>query len=131
MMGLKGRDHSMSVIGNILWILTGGLASALMWCTAGLLLCLTIVGIPFGIQCFKIAGLQLAPFGRRVVGDGEGSTMGVLGNVLWVLLIGWILALGHVAMGVVFAVTIIGIPFAVQSFKLAALSLAPFGKRIE
>lgn len=120
----------MSVIGNIIWILTGGLVGAIMWCVAGLLLCLTVIGIPFGVQCFKIAGLQLAPFGRRVVNDGDGNVLGVLGNVLWVLLVGWILALGHVAMGIVFAVSIIGIPFAVQSFKLAALSLTPFGKRI-
>jgi uncharacterized membrane protein YccF (DUF307 family) len=120
----------MSVIGNIIWILTGGLVGAIMWCAAGIALCITVVGIPFGVQCFKIAGLQLAPFGRQVVSDGEGSTLGVIGNVLWVLLIGWILALAHVAIGIAFAVTIIGIPFAVQSFKLAVLSLAPFGRRI-
>jgi uncharacterized membrane protein YccF (DUF307 family) len=101
-----------------------------MWCAVGAALCVTTIGIPFGVQCFKIAALQLAPFGRQVVNDGDGSTLGVIGNVLWVLLVGWILALAHVLMGVVFALTIIGIPFAVQSFKLAALSLAPFGKRV-
>lgn len=120
----------MSTIGNIIWILTGGLAGATMWCAVGAALCVTTIGIPFGVQCFKIAALQLAPFGRQVVNDGDGSTLGVIGNVLWVLLVGWILALAHVLMGVVFALTIIGIPFAVQSFKLAALSLAPFGKRV-
>jgi uncharacterized membrane protein YccF (DUF307 family) len=120
----------MSTIGNIIWILTGGIAGAILWCTAGLLLCVTVVGIPFGIQCFKIASLQLAPFGRRIVSDPGGVVMGVLGNIVWVILCGWVLAAAHVTMGLIFAVTVIGIPFAIQSFKLAALSLAPFGKRV-
>lgn len=120
----------MSTIGNIIWLVTGGFAGAILWCIAGMLLCITIVGIPFGIQCFKIAGLQLTPFGRRVIGDGGGAAMSVLGNIVWIVLIGWVLAVAHVAMGIAFAATIIGIPFAVQSFKLAALSLAPFGKRV-
>jgi uncharacterized membrane protein YccF (DUF307 family) len=113
----------MSTIGNLIWILTGGIVGAILWCVAGMLLCVTVVGIPFGIQCFKIASLQLAPFGRRIVNDPGGA-------VMWVILCGWILAAAHVAMGLIFAVTIIGIPFAIQSFKLAALSLAPFGKRV-
>ena len=120
----------MSTVGNIIWILTGGIVGAILWCVAGTLLCVTVVGIPFGIQCFKIASLQLAPFGRRIVSDPCGAVMGILGYVFWVILCGWILAAAHVAMGLIFAVTIIGIPFAIQSFKLAALSLAPFGKRV-
>ena len=120
----------MSTIGNIIWILTGGIIGAILWCAAGLLLCVTVVGIPFGIQCFKIASLQLAPFGRGIEGDPGGAVMGALGNIVWVILFGWVLAVAHVAMGLMFAVTIIGLPFAVQSFKLAGLSFAPFGKRV-
>jgi uncharacterized membrane protein YccF (DUF307 family) len=118
-----------SLIGNIIWIIFGGLAGAIGWCIAGLICCVTIIGIPFGVQCFKIARLQLAPFGRQVV-DGRGSSFGVIGNILWILFIGWELALANVITGIFFAITIIGIPFAKQSFKLATLSLLPFGKEI-
>jgi len=73
----------MSTIGNLIWILTGGIVGAILWCVAGMLLCVTVVGIPFGIQCFKIASLQLAPFGRRIVNDPGGAVMGILGNIVW------------------------------------------------
>jgi len=103
---------------------------ALLWAVAGLLLCVTIVGIPFGIQCFKLAGFQLAPFGRHVEPAGTGGCSMVLGNILWILLFGWELVLANLMAALVFAVTIVGIPFAVQSMKLAGLSLAPFGMRV-
>jgi Predicted membrane protein len=119
----------MSVIGNIFWILCGGLISSILWAVAGLILCVTIVGIPFGLQCFKIAGLTLAPFGRNVE-SGDFGAMGLLGNILWIIFLGIELALCHIGFGLACAVTIIGIPFAIQHFKLAKLSLMPFGARI-
>jgi uncharacterized membrane protein YccF (DUF307 family) len=119
----------MSVLGNIIWIIFGGLIGAIMWVIAGLICCLTIIGIPFGMQCFKLAQLQLAPFGRTVRSTGSGVG-GLLGNVLWIIFIGWELALFNLIAALLFAVTIIGIPFAVQSIKLAGLSLMPFGKEI-
>lgn len=114
----------MSFFGNLLWIICGGLVSALSWLFAGLLCCLTIVGIPAGIQCFKIASLSLTPFGKEVI--YEGGTVSFLANLLW-LLVGLPLALEHFTMGILLCCTIIGIPFGLQFFKLAKLSLLPFG----
>lgn len=119
----------MSALGNILWIIFGGLLMAIGWCIAGLLLCVTIIGIPFGVQCFKIGGFVLAPFGRNIQSGSMGAGS-LLGNILWIVLLGWELALAHLIHAVVLAVTIVGIPFAVQHVKLAGLSLAPFGARI-
>jgi len=119
----------MSALGNILWVIFGGLISSILWVVAGLLCCITIVGIPFGIQCFKIGGLVLAPFGRDIE-LGEFGFTGALGNILWILLLGWELCLGHLIIGFVFFITIIGIPFGKQHFKLAGLALLPFGAKI-
>lgn len=119
----------MSTIGNIIWIIFGGLAGAIGWCVSGVILCVTIIGIPFGKQCFKMASLQLAPFGKEVKSTGSGA-MGFLGNIIWLIFFGWELALGNAIMGILFAITIVGIPFAKQSFKLANLSLMPFGKEV-
>ncbi len=119
----------MSIIGNIFWLILGGIILALFWVIAGLLVCLTIIGIPFGLQCFKFAGFVLWPFGRRVeVGNfGVGS---LIGNVLWILLLGWELCIAHLVVGAIFCITIIGIPFGLQHFKLAMLAILPFGARI-
>ena len=119
----------MKFIGNLVWLLFGGLPLALGWAIAGLILCLTIVGIPAGVQCLKIAGFALWPFGRRV---SHGQRLGsFLLNLLWILIFGWELALVSVLAGLILCVTIIGIPFAVQCFKLAKLSLMPFGAKIQ
>lgn len=119
----------MSILGNLIWIVFGGLVAAIGWTLSGLILCLTFVGIPFGLQCFKIALLTLAPFGKGVeVGDFGG--MGLLANVLWLLFFGWELFLAHVFMAVVFSITIVGIPFGKQHVKLAKLALVPFGATI-
>lgn len=118
----------MRTIGNIIWLLVAGFEGFCSWITVGFILCLTIIGIPFGLQCFKIAMLSLWPFGRDVVYPGT-STMGCLGNLLW-LIIGIPLALGHLVSAVALMITIIGIPFAGQSLKLARLSLMPFGAEI-
>ncbi|PKM50550.1 MAG: YccF domain-containing protein [Firmicutes bacterium HGW-Firmicutes-7] len=119
----------MGCLGNIVWIVFGGLISAVMWLLCGLLCCVTVVGIPFGLQCFKIAGLVLAPFGRDVQ-VGEFGAGGLIGNVIWLIVLGWELALSHLVFAALFCVTIVGIPFGLQHIKLAKLALLPFGARI-
>ena len=97
----------MRVLGNILWIILGGLAIAIGWALVGLILCISIIGIPFGIQAFKMAGLTLTPFGKTVqYGGGVGSA---LANILWVVLVGCWMALGYLGAGVLNCITIIGI----------------------
>ena len=116
----------MKTIGNILWLIFGGILLWLFWIIAGILCCITLIGIPFGIQCFKLAGLSLWPFGTEIT-YGNMGVGSLLGNILWLILIGWELALAHVFVGLFFCITIIGIPFGLQSFKLAQLALFPFG----
>lgn len=118
----------MRTIGNILWIILGGIEIAIAWAVVGLILCVTIVGIPLGLQCFKMAGLTLTPFGKTVVRGGGVGTL--LANLLWVVLVGWWMALGYVLAGLANCITIIGIPFGIQSFKMAALALWPFGSQV-
>lgn len=121
----------MRLILNILWIVFGGgLLIFLEYLFGGLLLCVTIVGIPFGVQCFKIAGLGLLPFGREIVGTPGAGVISFGLNVLWLVLAGIWIFLSHLALAIGLAVTIIGIPFAIQHVKLALLALAPFGKDI-
>jgi uncharacterized membrane protein YccF (DUF307 family) len=125
----------MRLLLNLLWIVFGGgFVIWLEYMLGGLLLCVTIVGIPFGVQCFKIAGMGLLPFGKEVREDPAAAGSGCLGvamNVLWFLVAGLWICLSHLALAVATGVTIIGIPFAIQHVKLAALALAPFGKRIQ
>ena len=119
----------MSAVGNILWILLGGgIFLFLEYLLAGLILCITIIGIPFGVQCIKLSMLALVPFGKEVTQTKTGAGfLSILMNVLWILIGGIPIALTHVVFGVLCAITIIGIPFAKQHMKLAALSLTPFG----
>ena len=119
----------MSFIGNIIWLIFGGILGAIAWLIAGLLLCVTIIGIPFGVQCFKIAGFVLWPFGRDVE-IGDFGAAGLILNVLWIIILGWELAVFHLVFGAILCVTIIGIPFGLQHFKLSMLGLVPFGARI-
>ncbi len=119
----------LSLIGNILWIIFGGLETAIEWLVAGVIMCITIVGIPFGLQAFKIAGFALFPFGRDIRRKTS-STGKLCLNVIWVLLGGIFIAITHIFMGIFLAITIIGIPFAMQHFKLAGIAFAPFGTRI-
>ena len=121
----------MKIIGNIIWVIFGGLILALEYAICGLIWCITIIGIPFGIQLFKCASLALWPFGREV--RNKQNSTGCLStgmNVLWFLLGGIWLALEHVIAGLIFCITIIGIPFGKQHFKLAAIGLTPFGREI-
>lgn len=119
----------MSTLGNIIWVVIAGWVLALLWTVAGLLCCITIIGIPFGIQCFKFAGFALWPFGR----DIDFSQMGggsLLLNILWIVICGWELALASLGLGLIFCITIIGIPFGLQCFKFMKLALLPFGARV-
>lgn len=121
----------MNTIGNLIWLIFGGLYSAFFYCLGGFVLCLTIVGIPFGIQCFKLAGLVLWPFGKSVVpANGSNGCLLTLLNIIWLFSGGLWLAIGHIVFGVLLSLTIIGIPFGRQHFKLVEISLMPFGKRI-
>ena len=118
----------MKLIGNLIWFLFGGLETAIGWFLAGVLCCITIVGIPIGLQAFKLAGLVLWPFGKEVnYGGGAGS---LILNVIWIILGGLALVLSHLLCGVLFCITIIGIPFGRQHFKLAKLALMPFGATV-
>lgn len=115
---------------NLLWaVLGGGLVTAIEYLLAGLVCCITIVGIPFGLQCFKLAGLALFPFGKDFTAEGRGAVSGIL-NLVWLIFAGIWIFLTHVALGLSLAATIIGIPFAYQHLKLGMLALAPFGTRI-
>lgn len=118
----------MNLLGNIIWFLFGGLFAGLCWCLVGIFWCITIIGIPLGMQCFKFAVLSLFPFGKDIeYGGGVGS---LLMNVLWWLLGGLELALVHVVFGLILCCTIIGIPFGMQHFKLAKLAILPVGATI-
>lgn len=118
----------MKTIGNLLWFLFGGLIGGLAWTLAGCLLCITIIGIPLGKQCFKFASLAFFPFGKEIVYGGGGVSF--LANLLWLLLFGWEMALGYVALGLAWCVTILGIPVGTQCFKMAKLALMPFGAQV-
>ena len=122
------EDMRMGCLGNLLWFVFGGCLSGLGWCLAGVLWCITIVGIPVGMQCFKFAKLAFFPFGKEVIyGGGAGS---MILNVIWLLVSGIWLALGSLVTGCVLCITIVGIPFGLQHFKLAKLALMPFGSQV-
>ncbi len=117
----------MKLIGNILWFLFTGLISAISYFLLGLVWCITIIGIPFGLQCFKFAKLALWPFGKKTV-THFGSHP--IANIIWFILGGFAVALEFAILGIVWCITIIGIPFGLQCFKFAHLALMPFGAEI-
>ena len=119
----------MSVIGNILFFILGGFVIFLGYLLGGIVLCLTIIGIPFGIQCFKLAGGVLAPFGREVrETEPPGGALALIMNIIWIILPGLELAIMHLVLAAFFALTIVGIPLAAQHIKLLPLALLPFGR---
>lgn len=118
----------MSLVGNLLWFIFGGFFSGLSWVLAGCLWCITIVGIPVGLQCFKFAGLAFWPFGKEI--EYGGGAMSLVANIFWLILSGIPMAIADVVTGCLWCITIVGIPFGKQFFKLAKLSLMPFGARV-
>ena len=120
----------MKTLGNIIWIIFGGLEWALALLLSGITLCFTIIGIPLGIQLFKMAGFVIWPFGRKLILKPIGGFKLFL-NLLWAVLFGWVFALGFVLTGLIFCLTIIGIPFGSQYFKLASFIIMPLGKDFE
>ena len=118
----------MNVLLNIVWLVFGGFLIVFGYLLGALLLCITIIGIPFGIQCFKLAGLALAPFGREIrEKEPPGGALAVIMNIIWIILPGLELAVLHLFLALVFAVTIIGLPIAAQHLKMTRLALLPFG----
>ena len=122
----------MNFLGNLVWLIMGGLLTALMYWTAGLLMCITIIGIPFGVQLLKIGSLSLWPFGHDLQPKADSATgcLQVAFNVLWILLGWWEIALTHLTFGLILCCTIVGIPWGLQHFKLALGSVFPFGKEV-
>ena len=122
----------MKFIGNIFWLLLGGIVIALIYFVVGLLMCITLIGIPFGIQLFKLGVYSLWPFGHELVdGPREPGCVSVVMNLIWILLGWWEIALLHLIFGIIFCITIVGIPFGLQHFKMAIASIFPFGKEIQ
>jgi uncharacterized membrane protein YccF (DUF307 family) len=122
----------MTLLGNIIWLIFGGFISGLGYILGGLTLCLTIIGIPFGIQTIKIGVATMTPFGKvNVVSEDSSSLMVMIFNVIWVIFFGWEIALSHLFHGAILAITIIGLPFAKQHFKLIPMALFPFGREFK
>ncbi len=122
----------MSFLGNLIWLIFGGLFVAVGYILGGLVLCLTIIGIPFGIQSIKLGVASLTPFGKELITDEDiTSPLHVVFNIIWLILFGWEIAMVHLTSAAILAVTIVGIPFALQHIKLVPMSLFPFGMRLQ
>ena len=121
----------MKTLGNIIWFVFGGVMIAIEYFLAGLTLMITIIGIPFGIQCLKLGVLALWPFGHKVeVMENTSGCLNLVMNIIWIIIGGFWIALTHVLWGIFFCITIVGIPFGKQHFKMIRLALFPFGKAI-
>lgn len=122
----------MSLIGNVVWLIFGGFVAAIGYFLGGLLMCITIIGIPFGIKSIQIGAMVLTPFGKQVspTKGGQGC-VAMAFNILWLLLFGWEIALAHILSGIVLGITIIGIPLAKQHFKLVPVALFPYSYKLE
>lgn len=118
----------MSCIGNLIWIFLGGFWNLITWTFVGILWCVTIIGIPIGLQCFKMARITFAPFGKEI--HREKNSFKTIINIIWIVLGGFQLAIMHLISAFLLAITIVGIPFAIQQLKFAELALMPFGARI-
>jgi uncharacterized membrane protein YccF (DUF307 family) len=122
----------MKTLGNILWLVMGGLVISAYYVVIGLIFCITIIGIPFGLQLLKMAGFAIWPFGREVVsGNNDNGCLSIFMNILWILLGGIEIAFLHFGFGIACCLTIIGIPFGIQHFKMGILAVIPFGKEIK
>ena len=128
----KAQKLIMSLLGNIIWLIFGGFLAGIGYIFGGILACLTIIGIPFGQQAIKLGVATMTPFGREIVPTPEaGSTLNMILNIVWILVIGWGIAVTHLTSAAILAVTIIGIPFALQHIKLIPLALFPFGRELQ
>lgn len=122
----------MSLLGNIIWFIFGGVWAAIGYFIGGIGLCITIIGIPFGLMSFRLGVAVLAPFGKKVVELPEAnSPLRIVFNIIWIVFFGWEITVGHLIFALILAITVIGIPFAVQHIKLIPLSLLPFGRTLE
>ena len=121
----------MTILGNLIWIICGGFLISAYYAVMGIVFCITIIGIPFGVQLLKMAGFALCPFGRNVRCDTRDmGCLSILMNIIWIVLGGIEISLMHVGFGAFLCITIVGIPLGIQHFKMALLALAPFGQRI-
>lgn len=121
----------MNSVGNIFWLLLGGIVIAVIYYVVGLLMCITLIGIPFGVQLFKLGTYSLWPFGHELVdGPNEPGCISVFMNLIWILCGWWEIAILHLLCGLIFCISIVGIPFGLQHFKMAVGSIFPFGKEI-
>ena len=121
----------MSCLGNAIWLIFGGFLAGIGYILGGLVTMLTIIGIPFGVQAIKLGVATMTPFGREIVeSDDANNPLNMIFNILWVIIFGWEIAVAHLVHGVILAITIIGLPFAQQHFKLIPLALFPFGKEL-
>jgi uncharacterized membrane protein YccF (DUF307 family) len=120
----------MNTLLNVIWLVLAGLWLAIGYVVAGIICCILIITIPFGIASFRIAGYALWPFGRTVVRDPKSGALATIGNVIWVIVAGIWLAIGHLTTGIALCITIIGIPLGIANFKLIPVSLLPLGARI-
>ena len=128
----KAKKSIMSLLGNIIWLIFGGFLAGIGYIFGGILACLTIIGSPFGQQAIKLGVATMTPFGREIVPTPEaGSTLNMILNIVWILVIGWGIAVTHLTSAAILAVTIIGIPFALQHIKLIPLALFPFGRELQ
>jgi uncharacterized membrane protein YccF (DUF307 family) len=126
----KRRRGSLRTLLNIIWLILSGIWLAIAYALAGLIMFILIITIPFGVQAFKLAGYSLWPFGRTVVKKPDAGAGSVIGNILWLVLAGWWIAIGHLVTAVALAITIIGIPLALGNIKLIPVALWPFGREI-
>lgn len=118
----------MSFLGNLLWFIFGGFISGISWWISGVIWCITIIGIPYGKQCFKFASLAFAPFGKEI--EYGGGVLSLFANIIWIIFFGIPMAIENLVCGCMWCITIIGIPYGIQFFKIAKLSLMPFGAKI-
>ncbi len=121
----------MKILGNILWLIFGGILIAIIYYIVGLLMCITVIGLPFGVQLFKLGTYAMWPFGHELVdGPNQPGCVSIVMNLIWVLLGWWEIAVIHLVCGLLFCITIVGIPFGLQHFKMVLPSILPFGKEI-
>ena len=121
----------MSFIGNVIWIVFGGFIAALGYIIGGIVLCATIIGIPFGLQSIQLGFASLAPFGKEVMPqERSGGLLSLVFDAIWLIVFGWEIAVAHLIVGLIMTVTIVGIPFGKQHFKLIPVALFPFNYRL-